>query len=306
MTCAGPQYQERHQDYVCGPDQANALANLTAAGPVITIPFRLDPDAPFLLRSLAVRVQYLSAEAPTQAGLQYLKMRFSGPNNDYLQQDLVRASLLAPYFGQAGNPHPYYPQVLYPASGVINLDVQNIGSSALVNVTVFFRGVKLYPVDSQGQYTYPDKFATLDFKCQRTYTALPVTTPTNGVRVIFRPPFDSDFVLRGIQAGPSFSRTSYEVFMRLLDENEKPFSNAPVHIDVLAGRSLMPAAYPTGTTVIAPTGTGASNPGLSFPEIYVPKTHILQYDLVRADAGFAGAVAEDFPITFIGSKVFPK
>jgi hypothetical protein len=298
--------QYRHQDYVLGPGQAVSLASLPAGGPVVTIPFKLEPDAPFLLRSLALRQQYLSAAAPTQAGLQYLKLRFSGPNNDYLQQDLVRASLMMPYFGQAGNPHPYYPERLYPAGGVINVDVQNIGASALENVTIYFRGVKLYPEGSQSQYTYPPKFATNDFICQRTYTALPVTTPTNGVRSIFRPQFDSDFVLRGIQAGPSFSRSCYEVFITLLDENEKPFSNAPVHIDVLAGRSLMAAAYPTGTTVVAPTGTGASNPGLFFPEIYVPKTHILYYDLVRNDGGFAGAAAQDYPISFLGAKVFPK
>jgi hypothetical protein len=146
----------------------------------------------------------------------------------------------------------------------------------------------------------------LDFTYPQTYAALAVTTPANGVRSIFRPKPDSDFVLRGIQAGPSFSRTTYEVFITLMDENEKPYSNAPVHVDVLAGRSFMTAAYPSGTSVLAPIGTGASNPGLFFPEIYVPKTHILYYDLVRSDAGFAGAAAQDFPVTFKGMKVFPQ
>jgi hypothetical protein len=301
-----PKFQERHFDYVLGPGQASLLASVAGNGPVVTIPFRLDPDAPFLLRSLALRIAYTSAAAPNQSGLQNLKMRFTGPENDYRQQDLVRASLLMPYFGQAGNPHPYYPQLLYPAGGVLNLDLQNAGATTLTNLTFYFRGVKLYPYGTEAMYSYPPKFSTLPFACPRTYTALPVTTPTNGLRSIFRPPFDSDFVLRSIQAGPSFDRSSYEVFMTLLDENEKPYSNAPVHIDVLAGRSLMPAAYPSGTTTLAPTGTGASNPGLFYPEIYVPKQHVLYYDLVRSDAGYAGAVAEDFPITFGGMKVFPR
>jgi hypothetical protein len=301
-----PTYQERHQDYVIGPTQAPALASLTAGGPVLTIPFPLDPDAPFLLRSIALRMQYRSAANPDQSGLQYLKLRFTGPNNDYLQQDLVRASLLMPYFGQAGNPHPYYPQKLYPAGGTINVDVQNIGSGTLTNVYLYFRGVKLYPRGFSGIYTYPSKFSTLPFVYPTTYASLPVTTPTNGVRSIFRPKPDADFVLRAIQAGPSFSRTTYEVFMTLLDENEKPYSNAPVHVDVLAGRSFMAAAYPTGTSVISPTGTGASNPGLFYPEIYVPKDHILYYDLVRSDVSFAGAVAQNFPVQFMGMKVFPQ
>ena len=54
----------------------------------------------------------------------------------------------------------------------------------------------------------------------------------------------------------------------------------------------MPAAYPSGGAVLAPTGTGASQPGLFVPEIFIPKTHLLYYDLVRNDAGYAGAVAE--------------
>jgi hypothetical protein len=145
----------------------------------------------------------------------------------------------------------------------LNLDLQNAGATTLTNLTFYFRGVKLYPYGTEAMYSYPSKFSTLPFTCPRTYTALPVTTPTNGLRSIFRPPFDSDFVLRSIQAGPSFDRSSYEVFMTLLDENEKPYSNAPVHIDVLAGRSLMPAAYPSGTTTLAPTGTGASIPDSS-------------------------------------------
>lgn len=300
------QFDERMQIYVVGPDQFAGLASVAAGGPKITIPFSLDPDAPFLLRGIACRRAYRTAANPDQAGLQNLLFRFAGPEQNYFMQSMVRFSLLCPWYGQAGNPHPWFPEVVYPAGSTLCIDYQLTGSTALTDLTFYFFGVKLYPAGSSETYGYPREFSTWDFKCPRTYTALPVTTPTNGLRSIFRPPYDADFVLRGLQAGPAFSRTSYEVFIRLLDEREHAYMNAPVHLDVLAGRSLMPAAYPSGTSVLAPVGTGASQPGLIYPEIYIPKTHLLYYDLVRDDAGYAGAVAEDYPITFIGAKVAPK
>lgn len=301
-----PAFDERMQIYVVGPDQFAGLASVAAGGPKITIPFRLDPDAPFVLRGIACRCAYVSAASPYQSGLQNLLFRFAGPEQNYFMQAMTRFSLLCPWYGQAGNPHPWYPEVVYPAGSTIYIDYQLDGATALTDLTFYFFGVKLYPKGSPDVYRLPSKFSTLDFRCPRTYDDLPVTTPSNGLRSIFRPPFDADYVLRGIQAGPSFSRTSYEVFLRLLDESEQPYMNAPVHLDVLAGRSLMPAAYPSGTSFLAPTGTGASQPGLFVPEIFIPKTHILYYDLVRDDGGYAGAVAEDYPLVFVGSKVFPQ
>src|SRR5215831_17725514 len=133
-----PQFQQRHQDYVF---QLPTLA----PGQVLTgLPFVLDPDAPFVLRSRALRIPYNNSRQ--QAGLQFLSMRYSGPNSDYRAQSLVPQSEEMIYFGQMGNPKPVWPPIEYPASGTILVDVQNTSTSlTLTGLTLYFRGVKLFP-----------------------------------------------------------------------------------------------------------------------------------------------------------------
>jgi hypothetical protein len=92
---------ERHQDYVLGPNQDGRLASV-AAGQALSVALQLDPDAPFLLRGRAMRVRYAAANR-TQTGLNHVLARWSGPNRLYTSQDVIRQSLLAPYFGQIGN-----------------------------------------------------------------------------------------------------------------------------------------------------------------------------------------------------------
>jgi hypothetical protein len=77
---------------------------------------------------------------------------------------------------------------------------------------------------------------------------------------------------------------------------------------VLAGNSQSQVTYPSGTSFVAPVGPGASSPGLWFPEIYVPFQRYLVYDVLRTDSAFVaqGAVAQNYPIAFIGAKVFEK
>ena len=56
---------------------------------------------------------------------------------------------------------------------------------------------------------------------------------------------------------------------------------------------------------MAPVGPGASQPGLIYPEIYLPQDHVLLYDIARNDGAYVGAVAADFPFNLMGSKVVP-
>jgi hypothetical protein len=137
-----------------------------------------------------------------------------------------------------------------------------------------------------------------------TITAFPVTGTR---RYIFRCKPDADFVFRGGQAGDPFDTTpANEIFIQLRDEDEKPYSNDFVHMDVMFGNSAFPATYPLNATNVAPIAAGPNSPGLLFPEINVPKNHILYYDVMRDDAYVGGAAAVDYPLSFIGQKVFEK
>lgn len=304
---------QRHQDYVLGPNQDSRLASVAAGAVIEGITLQLDPDAPFVLRSRAMRVQYDASRL--QAGLGNLRLRFAGPNRDFRSQNYVRQALLAPYFGQLGNPIPEFPQIVYPRSGVITADVYNDGAAALTNLTLYFRGMKLFAPGAVRSYEYPPTCAMLPytypigtFSSTDGLTLIRSVAVTQGTfRQTFRCKQDADFVVRGGQAGLPFSTTPVnEVFIRLRDEDEKPYSNDAVHMDVLFGNSGFGATYVAGGGNIAPVACGPNSPGLWFPEIYVPKNHLLYMDITRTDISYAGAVAVNLPISLIGQKVFQK
>jgi len=295
-------YLERHHDYVLGPNQDARLASVAAGSTIQGITLALDADAPFALRSRAMRVKYSATR--TQAGLNHLLMRWAGPNRDYTSQDLMRQSLLGPYFGQLGNPIPVNRQVIYPSQGQITVDISNDGSSALTNLTLYFRGVKLFRPGEVKSYNYPQRFSLLT--CPNAQSVvLPVVQPPIRNVLLTRP--DADWVLRGIQAGDNLDTVpANEVFIKLFDEDEKPYSNDAVHIDVIAGNSAFGATYPAGSTVAAPVGAGPNSYGLFYPEIYIPKNHQIYYNLNRDDSSYGGAAQVTMPITFQGAKVFTK
>lgn len=286
----------RHQDYVF------SIPTILAGGVLEAYPLRLDTDAPFALRGRALRVPYDADHI--QTGLQWVNLRFTGPDGSYRQQQPVPQTLVGAYFGQQGNPIPEWPEIVYPAGGTIYVDVVNTGTASLVGLQLFFRGVKLYPAGVQAGYTYPPRFAGLPFIYPNTVAALGVTETRNNLLFTVKP--DADFVLRAGQAGRTTAPATFEVFMTLRDWTGKAYSNAPVHVDVLFGRSSTPALYPVGATAVHPVGTGAISPGLLYPEIYLPAKQQLYYDISRSDGAYQGAAAADFPFEFIGQKVFKR
>lgn len=324
-----PNLIQRHQTYVLGPNQDGRLASV-AAGATITAQLELDPDAPFLLRSRSMRVKYDSATvsalpARRQTNLNHLLLRWAGPKRDYRCQNYVRQSLMGPYFGQLGNPIPVAPQVVYPRQSTIEVQLQNDGAAALTNLTLYFHGVKLFSPGAVKAYEYPAINGLLPFaypiglyKDSDGLTLVRNVAVTQGpLRQIFRCKPDADFVLRGGQAGSPFALTPVnEVFVTVRDEDEKPYSNDAVHMDVMFGNSnagslvagtTAGVLYPVGTsTGIPPVGCGPASPGLFFPEIYIPKNHLFYVDVSRADVSYAGAVVVDIPISLIGQKVFQK
>ena len=309
---------ERHHDYVLGPNQDKRLATV-AAGDQLALSLYIDTDAPFALRSRAMRVSYGATGGRVQLFLNNLLLRWAGPDRNFFSQDLVRQSLLSPYFGQLGNPMPVYPQVVYPRGAEIRVDIRNDGADDITDLTLYFRGVKLFAPGAVKSYTYPDNVGLLPFIYpQGTPNTTDGSTLVRNVQVIqaplrqtFRCKSDADFVLRAGQAGLPFSTTPVnEVFIKLLDEDEKPYSNDAVHMDLMFGNSAMPPMFwpygASGHVPVTPVGTGPNSPGLFYPEIYVPKNHLMYMDVSRDDSAYGGAVPINLPVQFIGMKVFQK
>jgi hypothetical protein len=305
-------FQERHQDYVLGPNQDARLASVTAGQVITGITLQLDHDAPFCLRARAMRVQYDTLASRTQQGLNNISLRYTGPLRDYRQQGYIPQNLVMPYGGQGGAWKGLRNQIMYPAGGAIQVDLVNTGSTTLTNLTLYWRGVKLFPWGVNPGYTYPAKCRLLPF----VYPIMPVDPAnnpygviqnllTNETRVsqIFRCQNDADFVFRYGQAGPSFTPLPLEVFFILRDENQKPFSNDWMHYETLFGPCT--GNFNCGGVTIPAIGTGNALPSVMYPEIYVPKNHILWFDVMRADNGFAGtATIPSFPVNLVGSKVY--
>src|ERR1035437_5451862 len=125
----------RHHDYVLGPNQDKRLATVAAGQSIAGLALKMDTDAPFVLRSRAIREKYDDLDEGDRLQiLNGLKARWSGPDRDYRSQNLIRQSLLAPYYGQSGNPIPVYPQVVYPRGSTLWVDIANTGPRALTNL----------------------------------------------------------------------------------------------------------------------------------------------------------------------------
>jgi hypothetical protein len=296
---------ERHFDYVLGPNQDPRLASVDPGATLRNVELQMDADAPFLLRRRAVREAYASGDFMNQAGLQFLKTKWTGPVRDYRQQDYVPESLQMANFGQLGNPKPIYPPVAYPATSTLVVDLVNTGSNPITNLTFFWRGVKLFQPGAVQLYTYPPRMKGLWFNYQIPVAALgPTETRTDQ---IFTVQPDADFVLRGGQA-PLPAPVSqvpflFEASILLQDADKKPYSNDYMPFDILFGWGQSFTTIPLGPSLMSTFGPSPALPGLFYPEIYVPANHQLIYNLQRNDVGQTPA---DFTFNLIGQKVYPQ
>jgi hypothetical protein len=308
-----PQFQQRHQDYVVGPNQDARLASIAAGATISNIQFQTDPDVPFLLRGYCYRVAYDTIASHTQVGIQNVKLRISGPDEDSRGPHIPQ-NLIIPFGGQSQAWRRVYPNIFYPSRSTITIDLVNTGSATLTNFTLYLRGVKLYSWGINPEYTYPKRCRMINYVYPINFVNLSTANPTGAIQNLLTAdvrraqPFtskpDSDFALRALQAGPSYSPLALEVFMMLRDENQKAYSNDWVHFEVLAGPST--GNYQTGSAgSVTAIGTGNSMPGIIFPEIYVPAQHLLYYDIMRSDSGYGGAqTISNFPVNLLGSRVY--
>jgi hypothetical protein len=190
-----PSLQERFQVYVMGPNQDARLAVVTAGQAIRGIHLKLDLDAPFVLRARALRQTFVTL---TQAGLQFLKTQWTGPDQDYRQGDFILESLQQPYYGQNGCPKPVSPEIIYPAGGIISLDLINTGPGELDGLTFYWIGVNLYPWGVCPAPSYPAQFRGLTFA--QPFLSNPLAAPEILLNQPFRAKSDGDLVIRAGQA----------------------------------------------------------------------------------------------------------
>ena len=363
-------WAERFQIYVLN------VGNLAAGASVVDLPLPLDSDAPFVLRGRGGRCQ--NDPRYYQAGMNSILTRFRRSNDDFSNDAPVPWYLDVPGGGYGGAWKPVYPQEFYPQRGTILTSVYNTGPGAvnLTNVQLYYVGTKLFPA-STPYTTYPKKCSVKDFiysywafnplnwggagggvvpdplgPSGPVFQNQLIPPETNGLwdNIPLTIQNDADFALRSLQAGiygfpaasPTYGTYFYmELFMLLMDQNQKPYMNAPVHIDWLCGggsRSVVttgvdPVFYlpnntqsiftslPGDTSGIIPGQvplTGNWHPGLIYPEIYIPANQQLYYNLSRNDSSFTTAYEDgggtavivppdvNLHIAFTGSKVFHK
>ncbi len=302
---------ERHQDYILLIPSLAPGQSLAGNG---VLP--LDLDAPFLCRGVGLHIAPPS-ETRAQTDLNSCLFRF----RNQAGADLAQIPVPVPqYFnsalGQGGIYRPVWPQQPYPPGGVIQVDFTNNSADTLTNLQIIFRGVKLFSDGAIPNPTYPARMRGLEFTYQsgKGASEFPedpqiVLNPTDAIyQRILKINGDADFVLRAGQAGIWANGSPYslfgytELYIQLMDANQKPYSNLPIHIDWLfgnAGNTLLPG----GPTQLL----GNAAPGLIVPEIYMPKNSVLFFDLFRRDAPYVG-VTDDLPVrlslAWIGSKVY--
>ena len=287
-----PQFQERFQVYVMGPNQDARLINVPAGQVIENIHLKIDLDAPFVLRSRAV--------GPVDVNLPFLKTKWTGPNYDYRQSARILESLQMPYFGQIGTPKPICPEITYPPGGTLTLDLENTSPNALTNVTFYWIGVNLYPWGVLSTSTYPAEFRGTNFA--QTFLVRNLLAPDVKLNQPFTAKSDGDLIIRGGQAGqagfqggcppvvlPGILQSTTAMSIVLRDHNGMAYMNDWVDINVLFGMGGL--AW----------GAGPGHPGLIYPEIYLPAKRQLLIDVQQSAAGASGV---GLLINFIGSKVF--
>ena len=174
-----PRFQQRDHIYTLGPpllpvanpvpqlpNEYAVLSSLAPGQQVLGLPVNLDKDAPWVMRRRALRIKYDSTQSGTThifTGINQLMVRFTGHDQHYLQQSPVPQNLDGAFFGQFGAWKPSFPGVAFPAGGTFLVDIINNGPATLTNVTLYFRGVKLFPWGVRPDYRYPAVVSSIPY-----------------------------------------------------------------------------------------------------------------------------------------------
>jgi hypothetical protein len=330
-----PKFLNRPQWYVL------PVGTLAPGAFVESLPLALDADAPFCMVGRGGRCANAITNAGGanyaggQAAMAGLSFRFQNRDGVWLAPQGGLPWLGdVPGGGFGGAWKPVYPRQWFPANGIVNVDVYNNGSVPIPNLQLYFYGFKQYP-PSIGYNSYPASCSPSDFvysywsqppqsNLAPGTTYLQVAAPAlRNLQLTING--DADFVLRSGQASiqtffpglspivPYYS----EIFLVLKDPDQKPYMNAPVHIDWLFGNSsrvpglggLSWVGYPLQQSYLV----GNFHPGLFCPEIYMRANSTWLFDLYRDDSAYTvanGAAADAAPvnlnIAWRGQKVFHR
>lgn len=322
---------KRHFDYVVTVGAVNANTF------VVQVPLQINTRAPFVLRGRAMRQSWNSVDGQTNNNK--LAMRYTGPDQEYLSQTFIPFGPMSMAWGMGGSPTWTQSPMLYAPGSVILTDVWNFGTLNAPNVQVFYRGYELWPEGSVYAPTYPEKFRAIPYT--QVSTAPTVARVDNGPNLnltvqcgrvdsgsLLAPQVGqpADLAIRGLMQYWPESNVNLspgaavpvpqEVFLQLYDWQKLSYSNAPIHIDVLAGNWW---GFLTGDTtqennLFGSNGQGYSGwngfrPGLFTPEIYLPQNQLLWYDVTRNDAAtFNGKanITQKLLLGWTGMKVLPQ
>jgi len=178
-----------------------------SASPVLGIqnqlPLQMDSDAPFRLAGIVV----WNLNVPGGGGFDgQITVRFDRPDGRKIQKQLTASNLIAPgnqynLTGTSTNAAlaaPVYPNVLYPANSVINIDVEGLTTAIgdPTGVIIIFVGAKIFKEGAVWAPTYPAKWKAIPYLDNVT---IPNFTPANGPSLnnTFTAQKDSDFVWQG-------------------------------------------------------------------------------------------------------------
>ncbi len=289
---------ERHQDYQI------SLPSIPPGG-LQNLSITLDSDAPFLLRLVRSRGLY-----PGLFMFQNAKKQWT--SNGFMTDLVGPQDAAGSFFPSRGK--PIAPQMVYPASSQIVIDVSNPTSSSIDGARLLFRGSKLYKDGAVRSFAYPPAFDPLSF----VFTKVIPNVPPVGrlLNLQFEMLSNFDFVYMAGVCDPFDISTPAPVYpagcisnldVTLRDEARQPYSNEPIHINDLFGQGL-----PTSTPLVASATTDSSQddavvqyPGLVTPAIYLPRNSSLYMDLVRNDSGM-GFTNVNLHFRLIGIQVRPS
>lgn len=252
-------------------DHLLSVGNLAPNAHVERLPLKIQENAPFALRGIAAYDSGLAgSSARSLAGAQ---IKFTAPDRQYLQSakiGVLQASgptmqALIPNGGRYAEFTPVYPQLVYPAGAVIELDCTNRGGLTYNDGKVMFRGVQLFEQGQVWSPTYPDCYQEVPQQYAFNYTI-------GGVKTLWRQAMriesDADFVLRGllIESDTGSPASGWRrLYMRLSDRNGQYYSNDFVHVEWMCSNII------------------GERPALVFPEIYIPAGELLYVDFQRND-----------------------
>ncbi len=291
-------FQFRHYDYVL------PIASL-AAGEQKRLPLQIETDSSFILRGRAVHVRTDVAGYEGQAlALADYFDRFTGPDNDDLADGLTRFYAQSRILGQYGLFLPVREPVIYPAGSTMYVDVLNNGSTDLERLELYFRGQKVFAPGVLPCFTYPEKMITRPYDIPISVN-LPMCAVRRDQRM--QVPSWADFVFRSLSIG-AFDPVAepgdpanlyYQVYVQLKDPDGRTYSNLPVHVDTAYGAA---GSLQAGATQAQSFGNWI--PPLLAPEIYLPATTYLNFDLYRSDTFVGGLNDITMWLNFSGALVW--